>query len=61
VAKTYQRHLASSLQAGVDEAGGSRVVRVSDPLITTDMVRRKSSLDALADAAAPAAADGEGL
>ncbi|KAH8049337.1 hypothetical protein JL720_15644 [Aureococcus anophagefferens] len=47
--------------AGVDEAGGSRVVRVSDPLITTDMVRRKSSLDALADAAAPAAADGEGL
>ena len=61
VNKTYQRHLASSLQAGVDEAGGSRVVRVSDPLITTDMVRRKSSLDALADAAAPAAADGEGF
>ena len=47
-ARTLERHVAHAVAT---EFSPDRVVRVSDPLINVDMVRRKSSVDSLNDAA----------
>ena len=44
VTTTIQRHLDSAVAKNEGRDGKQRVSRVSDPIITTDMVRRKSSM-----------------
>lgn len=45
IAGTIQRHVEHAVVAAPNSFGLRRVARVSDPVITSDMVRRKSSLD----------------